>query len=285
LEIDFIDVRIRMPLNPKKCKSRQFIFHDANDRCEGGDSMIYELYYWPTIQGRGEFVRLALEEGAARYRDVAREHGKGAGVDAMMRGLNGHDNRKPPFAPPFLKADRLVIGQTANILQFLGPRHGIAPKTNAGRLWTHQLQLTIADFVAEIHDTHHPVASDLYYEDQKKEARRRAADFLHNRMPKFFGYFENILAKNTPGKFYMLGGTLTYVDLSIFQIVAGLSYAFPSAMHKAKRKYRRLSALHSRIEERPRIAEYLVSPRRIPFNNDGIFRYYPDLDVPRSGRS
>jgi glutathione S-transferase len=242
--------------------------------------MIYELYYWPNVQGRGEFVRLALEEGGARYRDVARESGKGAGMAAMMRLLNGRVAR-PPFAPPFLKAGRLLIGQTANILQFLGPRHGLAPKALAGRLWTHQLQLTIVDFLVEIHDSHHPVAGGLYYEDQRREARRRAADFVMNRLPKFLGYFETVLAQNASGKHYALGAHLTYVDLSLFQIVSGLNFAFPRAMAGARRKYPRLLALHSRIQDRPRIAAYLASPRRIAFNNEGIFRHYPELDAAR----
>jgi glutathione S-transferase len=242
--------------------------------------MVYELYYWPTIQGRGEFVRLAMEEGRAQYRDITRESGKGAGIQAMMRILNAGAEWRP-FAPPFLKAGRLLIGQTANILQFLGPRLGIVPRAQAGRLWAHELQLTIADFVVEIHDTHHPVAGSLYYEDQKKEARRRAADFLKNRVPKFLGYFEKMLAQNVAGKRYMLGAQLTYVDLSIFQIISGLNYAFPYAMANASRKYPRLLALHSRIQDRPRIAAYLASPRRIPFNNEGIFRHYPELDAVR----
>src|SRR5271168_774078 len=242
--------------------------------------MRYELYYWPSVQGRGEFVRLAMEEGGAPYRDVARESGKGAGVAAMMGILNGGAERTP-LAPPFLKAGRLLIGQTANILQYLGPRHGLAPKSEAGRLWTHQLQLTMVDFLVEIHDTHHPVAGSLYYEDQKTEARRRAADFVSHRMPKFLSYFENVLAQNATGKRYMLGAELTYVDLSMFQVIAGLGYAFPNAMVKAARNYPRLLALHSRIQERPRIAAYLASPRRIPFNNDGIFRHYPELDAAR----
>jgi glutathione S-transferase len=242
--------------------------------------MIYELYYWPSVQGRGEFVRLALEEGAAQYRDVARESGKGAGMAAMMRLLNGRVAR-PAFAPPFLKAGRLLIGQTANILQFLGARHGLAPKAAAGRLWAHQLQLTIVDFLVEIHDSHHPVAGSLYYEEQRREARRRAADFVINRLPKFLGYFEKVLAQNASGKRYALGAHLTYVDLSLFQIVAGLNFAFPRAMARATRKYPRLLALHSRIQDRPRIAAYLASPRRIPFNNEGIFRHYPELDAAR----
>ena len=242
--------------------------------------MIYELYYWPSVQGRGEFVRLALEEGGAQYRDVARESGKGAGMAAMMRLLNGRVAR-PPFAPPFLKAGRLLIGQTANILQFLGPRHGLAPKALAGRLWTHQLQLTIVDFLVEIHDSHHPVAGGLYYEDQRREARRRAADFVMNRLPKFLGYFETVLAQNASGKHYALGAHLTYVDLSLFQMVSGLNFAFPRAMAGARRKYPRLLALHSRIQDRPRIAAYLASPRRIAFNNEGIFRHYPELDAAR----
>jgi glutathione S-transferase len=242
--------------------------------------MKYELYYWPTIQGRGEFVRLALEEGGGPYRDVARESGRGAGVGALLRFLNALNLRRPPFAPPFLKAGRLIIGQTANILQFLGSRHALAPKDEAGRLWIHELQLTLADFLVEIHDTHHPVASGLYYEDQKKEARRRAADFLKNRAPKFLGYFEQVLAKNARSGRYMAGARLTYVDLSMFQIMAGLSYAFPHAMAKTARKYRLLWALHGRVRERPRIAAYLASPRRIPFNKEGIFRHYAELDAP-----
>jgi glutathione S-transferase len=245
---------------------------------------MYALYYWPTIQGRGEFIRLSLEEAKAPYRDVARESGRGAGVPALLHFLQGRGIARPPFAPPFLQAGRLTIGQTANILQFLGTRHALAPRTMRGRLWTHELQLTIADLVAEVHDTHHPVAVDLYYEDQMKEARRKAADFLKNRVPKYLGYFEKILAGNSRGSNYLLGAKLSYVDLSLFQIVAGLSYAFPNAMARTAPKYRRLFALHARIQERPRISAYLASPRRIAFNEDGIFRRYPELDAARRKR-
>jgi glutathione S-transferase len=240
--------------------------------------MMYELYYWPTIQGRGEFVRLALEEAAAPYRDVARESGRGAGVASLLHFLQGRAVERPPFAPPFLRAGRLIVGQTANILQFIGPRHTLTPNTQSGRMWVHELQLTISDLVAEVHDTHHPVAASRYYEDQKKEARLKAADFLKNRVPKYLGYFEKILASNRRGDRYLLGSKLTYADLSLFQIVAGLSYAFPTTMSAAARKFRRLFALHARIQERPRIAAYLASPRRIPFNEDGIFRHYPELE-------
>ncbi|MEP6883249.1 MAG: glutathione S-transferase [Gammaproteobacteria bacterium] len=245
--------------------------------------MLYELYYWPTIQGRGEFVRLLLEEAGAPYWDVARDSGSRAGVAALTRFLDGRNIQRPPFAPPFLKAGRRVIGQTANILQFLGPRHGLTPADEGGRLWTHELQLTFADFLAEIHDTHHPLGPNFYYEDQKKESRCRTADFLKNRLPKFLGYFEKVLAKNTPARQYLVGTKLTYADLSMFQIMAGLNYAFPRALAKAARvrEYRRLFALHKRVQERPRIAAYLASPRRIPFNNDGIFRHYPELDAGR----
>jgi glutathione S-transferase len=239
--------------------------------------MTYRLFYWPEIQGRGEFVRLALEESSADYVDVARESGKGLGVAALMRFLNARNSAHPPFAPPFLQAGRLVVGQTANILLFLGGRHGLAPKDEGGRLWAHELQLTIADFLVEIHDTHHPVASGLYYEDQKKEARRRSADFLENRLPKFFGYFERLLARQR-GQKYLAGTKLTYVDLSMFQIISGLSYAFPNAMARVARDYRRLFALHARVQERPRISAYLASGRRIPFNEQGIFRHYAALD-------
>ena len=237
--------------------------------------MRYEFYYWPSIQGRGEFVRLALEFANAEYVDIARESGPGMGVAAMMDLING-DNR-PPFAPPFLRAGKLLIGQSANILQYLGPRHGLAPKSEAGGLWAHQLQLTIADFVDEVHDTHHPIASSLYYHDQVPEAKRRTQHFLAERIPKYLGYFEGMLNSNGLG--YSIGRSLTYVDLSLFQIIAGLRYAFPKTMTKSERKYPRLIALHDRIAQRPSLASYLNSARRIPFNQNGVFRYYPELEA------
>jgi glutathione S-transferase len=237
--------------------------------------MRYELYYWPSIQGRGEFVRLALEDAEADYVDVAREP---KGMAAMMRFMESRSIKNPPFAPPFLKAGKLVIAQTANILFFLGPRLGLAPKNEPGRLWAHQLQLTIADWVAEAHDTHHPISGSLYYEDQKREAKRRAADFTAERMPKFFGYFEGILQRNSKGNGFLLGRQFSYVDLSLFQMIEGLGYAFPKAMKKLEKKYRRALALRDRVAARPRIARYLDSPRRISFNQEGIFRYYLELE-------
>jgi glutathione S-transferase len=240
--------------------------------------MRYELYYWPTIQGRGEFVRLALEEGAADYVDVARSTKRGMGVPALMRLMESPDAQHPPFAPPFLKAGSLLIGQTANILLYLGPRLGLAPIGEAKRLWAHQVQLTIADLINEVHDTHHPIASGLYYRDQKPEARRRAADFIRTRLPKFLGYFEGVLERNARRGGYLIGARLSYVDLSAFQVIAGMRYAFPHAMNRLERKHPALIALHDRVAARPRIAAYLASERRIPFNDEGIFRHYPELD-------
>ena len=244
--------------------------------------MLYELYYWPTIQGRGEFVRLALEEAGAPYVDVARgSKREGAGVAAMLRLLNGKTVERPPFAPPFLRAGKLIIGQTANILLFLGDRLGLAPRTEAGRLWAYQLQLTISDLVTEVHDTHHPIAGSLYYEDQRVEARRRAADFLTTRAPKFLGYFERVLERNPAGDAHLAGARVSYPDLSLFQVVAGLRYAFPRAMTRLERVVPRVVALHNRVAERPRIAAYLASPRRLAFSEEGIFRHYDELDAKR----
>ena len=236
--------------------------------------MRYALYYWPGIQGRGEFIRLALEEAGADYVDVARRPG---GMAAMMRLMESRAVRRPPLAPPFLAAGRQVIAQTANILHYLGPRLGLAPRAEGHRLWAHQLQLTIVDLLDEVHDTHHPIASSLYYEDQKPAAKRRAADFIRNRLPRYLGYFETVLARNRPGR-HMVGGRPSYVDLSIFQIVDGLRYAFPRAMARREFRYPLLVALRDRVAARPRIAAYLASERRIRFNESGIFRRYPELD-------
>jgi len=234
--------------------------------------MRYELYYWPSIQGRGEYVRLALEEAGAGYIDVARERGTAAMMRMMEKGSG-----TPPFAPPFLKAGKVVIGQTANILLYLGARHSLAPKTEAGQLWVHQLQLTITDFVVEVHDTHHPIGPSLYYEDQKREAKKRTREFWDERVPKYLGYFEDLL-KASSGH-YVTGRKLTYVDLSLFQLVEGLRYAFPKRMKAFERKIPQLCELHDRVAARPNIRAYLASERRIAFNADGIFRHYKELDA------
>lgn len=234
--------------------------------------MRYELYYWPMIQGRGEYIRLALEDAGADYVDAARRGSGESRMIAMMKGRGA----TPPFAPPFLKAGKLVIGQTANILLYLGPRHGLAPKAEAQRLWVHQLQLTIADFVDEVHDTHHPLGTSLYYEDQRPAAKRRSSEFWSDRVPKFLGYFERLIGAS--GGPYLNGRRLCYADLSLFQIVEGLRYAFPNNMKRFERKVPHLIDLRDRVAARPNIKAYLASDRRIPFNEDGIFRRYPALD-------
>jgi len=233
--------------------------------------MRYQLYYWTGIQGRGEFVRLALEDAGADYVDVARE----AGDEALQPFLEGTQAGARPFAPPFLKAGRLVIAQVANILHFLGPRLGLVPEAESRQLEALQLQLTIADLVTEIHDSHHPIASADYYEDQQDAARRRAADLRRNRLPKFLGHFEQVLAQ--AGGRHVLRSH-SYVDLSLFQIVRGLDYAYPQAMDALAPEIPHLRALEARIAERPNIAAYLASERRLPFNTQGIFRHYPQLD-------
>lgn len=234
--------------------------------------MRYQLFYWPEIQGRGEFVRLALEDAGAAYDDVARKAG---GMDRMFAMMSGRD-KHPPFAPPFLKAGKLVIAQVASILFFLGPRLKLSPRDEAGRLWLHQLQLTVTDFVKEIHDTHHPVSSGLYYEDQKPEAKRYTGNFLDERAPKYLGYFESVLKKS--GGPYLLGRKATYIDLSMFQLIEGLRYAFPKAANVFERDVPGLIFIRDKVASRPGIKAYLASPRRIAFNEMGIFRRYPELD-------
>jgi glutathione S-transferase len=234
--------------------------------------MPYQLFYWPEIQGRGEFVRLALEDAGADYADVARQPG---GMQRMLAMMDG-DEKWPPFAPPFLKSGRIVVAQVANILFYLGPQLKLAPSDEAGRLWLHQLQLTVTDFVKEIHDTHHPLGSSLYYEDAKPEAKRYSETFLRERAPKYLGYFETCFARG--GGPWLLGRRFTYADLSMFQLIEGLRYAFPKATRRIERKLPGLAGIRDRVAGRRRIAAYLRSDRRIPFNESGIFRRYPELD-------
>ena len=242
--------------------------------------MAYELHYWPTIQGRGEFVRLALEAAGAAYVDVARgAEDSGQGLPAMQRQLQDPGLAHPPFAPPFLKDGAVVIGQTAAILQYLAPTLRLVARNEQARLWTQQIQLTIADLVTEAHDTHHPVASELHYEEQKPEALRRAEAFCRARMPKFVQWFERILARNPAGPRHLVGGKLSYADLSLFQLVEGLRYAFPKAAGRALAEAPAVVRLHDRVAALPKVAAYLRSDRRLPFNQEGIFRRYPELDA------
>lgn len=236
--------------------------------------MAYELYYWPMIQGRGEFVRLALAEAGAEYVDVARRSRNG--IQAMRKAMDNRRLPVPPFAPPFLKAGNQIIGHTANILFYLGGKHRLAPKAEAGKLAVHGMQLTITDFVSEVHDTHHPLGPTLYYEEQRPAAKRRTDEFWKLRVPKFLGYFEEVV-KRSGGPFVM-GRTLTYVDLSLFQLIEGLRYAFPKRMKRFEKAIPRLLALRDRVAARPRIKAYLSSNKRIPFNEQGIFRRYKTLD-------
>jgi glutathione S-transferase len=238
--------------------------------------MAYELYYWPTIQGRGEFVRLALEQAGAAYVDVARERGVGPLLELLADTSAGH----PPFAAPILRDGQALVAQTSAILLYLGPRLGLAPADEAGRLWAHQIQLTLADLVDEAHDSHHPLGAHLYYEDQKPEAARRAEAFRRARIPRFLGWLETILTRNRSGAGWLAGDALSYADLSAFQAVEGLSYAFPRAAAAALVAAPRVAALAEQVRRLPNIAAYLASERRIPFNEEGVFRRYPELDEP-----
>jgi len=246
----------------------------------------YELYYWPGLQGRGEFVRLALEEAGADYVDVGRlPRSKGGGVEALLKVLRGDLGPHIPFAPPVLRSGDIVVAHTAAILHFLGPRLGLVPRDTSAWLWAHQLQLTITDLVAEAHDVHHPISVELYYQQQKKEAHRAARHFRKERIPKFLGYFERVIERS--GGPWALGEAFTYVDLSLFQVMQALRYAFPRTMKGLEPRLGRLRAVTDAVRQRPRIAAYLASPRRLAFNTEGVFRHYPELeaDVPAKRRS
>ena len=234
--------------------------------------MTYELYYWPEIQGRGEFVRLVLEDADAEYVDVAREPGGDERLEAVLAGE--HDGVLP-FALPVLYAGPIVVAQTVAITRFLGERHGLAPDDEAGRMAALTIGLTIADLVTEAHDTHHPITVEDRYEAQKAAARQRAAAFRGTRLAKFLGYLERNLERNGE---VLVGSAVSYADLAAFQVVEGLSYAFPRAMARVRDDIPRLLALRDRVAQRPRLLHYLTSPRRLPFNEMGIFRHYPELD-------
>ena len=242
--------------------------------------MLYKLYYWPSIQGRGEFIRLAMKEADVQYVDVARlPENEGGGRPAILNIINNESANYPVYAPPILTVGKKILSQTSNILMFLGSHHKLAPKNEDARMWTHQLQLVINDFLVEVHDVHHPLAKSLYYEEQENEALRRSMDFVSSRLPKFLDYMELVLNRNSSGPSYLVGARITYADLSLFQIIEGLRYAFPNTLKKIEVNYPNIVTIHSHVLKRPRISRYLNSSSRIPFNQHGIFRYYKELDA------
>ena len=231
----------------------------------------FRLYYWPTIQGRGEFPRLVLEDAGADYVDVARlDEAEGGGEPAIMDLLQRGDVGTPLFAPPILQHGALFVSQTAAICIYLGDVLGLSPRDESGRWRAAHLQITMADFVAEIHDTHHPIAGEMYYEEQKPEALRRARHFSSERLPKFLTYFERVLEANADSGGWLVGSGCSHADLSLFQIVEGLGYAFPNALRRVAAECPRTRELRDRVAERPGIVAYLESERRIPFNQHGV---------------
>lgn len=239
--------------------------------------MAYELHYWPTIPGRGEFVRLALEASGTPYLDMARTD-EGAGLERSRKLMNDRRLAHPPFAMPFLKDGDIVVAQVAAILQYLAPTLKLVARNEQARIWTHQIQLTLADLVAEVHATHHPLSSGLTYGEQRDAAAHAARAFCGERLPKYLGWLESVVARNPGGQRYLVGGKLSYADLSLFQVIEGLAYAFPRASASVFRRTPHLLKIRDRVASLPRVAAYVRSERRLPFNEDGIFRHYPELD-------
>ncbi|PRP93546.1 glutathione S-transferase [Enhygromyxa salina] len=253
----------------------------SSDQASDSLAQPYQLYYWPFLPGRGEFVRLVLEQAGVAYDDVARRSKQdGGGPSAVVEQLRVAGPGLRVLAPPVLVHGEVRLAQMPNICAYLGERHGLAPVEPAGRAEAMQLQLTITDLVAEAHDTHHPVAKGAYYEDQKPEALRYARGFVDQRIGKFLRYFEAVLQANAGGGGRcLIGDALSYVDLSMNQLLRGLDYAFPRAFASVTATTPGLLALRDHVDALPNIAAYRASTRCLPFNESGIFRRYPELDL------
>ena len=215
----------------------------------------------------------------------------------------GEGGNPPSLAPPILRHGDLLINQLPNILLYLGPQLGLAPYWDEdpnGIYYINELALTASDGLSnEAHDTHHPIAAGAYYEDQKEEAKKKAKDYIKNRLPKFVGYFERVLkSEASKGGEWLYGGKLTYADLVLFHTVDGVSFAFPKALEKMKKsgEYDGVFNLIERIRSRDNIKKYLESDRRQKYSK-GIYRkssliyivswercltlpgHYPELDA------
>ncbi|UKZ79166.1 hypothetical protein TrVFT333_006916 [Trichoderma virens FT-333] len=225
----------------------------------------YELIYWPGIPGRGEVVRLLFEDAGVAYIDTAKGDNAVPTTLSYMDSSNLGDEKNPPvFAPPVLKHGELVINQLSNILLYLAPKLGLGPASGDGVYHLNSIALTILDgLCVEVHDTHHPIATHKYYEDQKEEAKLRAKAFREERLPKYLTYVQRLLDAKTSGE-----GCLD-----------GTKFAFPQTVEKLKKsgKYDGVFKLYDAVKERPNIKAYLESDKRIDYS-DGIWRHYPELE-------
>lgn len=257
----------------------------AAKRQKSSKDVPYELIYWPGIPGRGEHIRLALEEAGATYTDSAHQKD---GINSVLSQIDaknlGDASNPPPLAPPILKHGDLLISQTSNILMYLAPRLGLVPSAEEDEDAIYKinaLALTALDGLSnEPHDCHHPVATSLYYEDQKTESKRKSQDYIANRLPKFLGYFERVLqGEASKGGKWLYGGNFTYADLVLYQCLDGVKFAFPNATKRIEKegKFGKVFELHRAVQERPKIKEYLASERRQKYSQ-GIYRHYPELD-------
>ena len=258
----------------------------ASKRQKTDAEEVYHLIYWPGIPGRGEHVRLALEQAGAEYTDTAHvEDGIKTVSSQISKENKGDSINPPPLAPPILKHGEYTISQTPNILLYLGTKLGLAPTTEedpVGIYHVNELTLTALDGLSnEPHDVHHPIAVAEYYENQKEEAAKKAKDYRENRLPKFFEYFERVLSGDaSKGGEYLYGGQLTYADLVLFQTVDGVSFAFPRRVGSLKKSgdYDKVFALYDRVKALEKIKAYLESDRSQEYSM-GIYRHYPELDA------
>jgi len=241
-------------------------------------SPTYRLYYWPNLPGRGEFIRLVLEQAGAKYVDIARQpEAEGGGMPPLMALRYGQGEGQPAYAPPVLRAGDFWLAQTPAICDYLAAIHRLVPTEPQGRARALQVFLTIFDVLGEVHDTHHPISKARFYEDQKQAAKQNATSFLQDRLPNHMAYFDRVLSQ--AGGAYLLGHTLTYVDLAMYQLLLGLKHAFPKGASQVLTQTPGLSALFDKVAAQPRVAAFKASDRSVAFSNDGIFRNYPELDL------
>lgn len=237
--------------------------------------MSYQLWYWPDIPGRGEFIRLPMEAAGIAYSEPARTAADGlAAVAAYLETLD----QQPAFAVPLLDTGSEQIAQTPNILAFLGEEHGIGPAGAAQRRYLNQLQIDMADFAEEMHSTHHPVSAYLYYEDQKAEAARVAEAFRTDRVGKYLAHFER--AARTSDGDWLVGDEWSCGDTSMAQLLDGLCYAFPRRMAILAPEFRKLQTIRRKISALAGIVSYRQSSRWQAFNQEGLLRHYPEHDAP-----
>jgi len=231
---------------------------------------MWQILYWPAKDadgkvaagaGRAEYLRVLFEEAGVPYQDVT------AGLRAFFW-QNLEAQPYPALAPPAIRKNNFILGQTAVCAKRLAMEFGFYPTDEDDAAHAEQIVTTVHEYIAEGRSAFHPVKNTMSYHDQKEEAKPYIAAFKADRLPRYMTNFERFLKANRGGGGFFVGDSLSYVDLQVMVMLQVTRSQFPDAWEALDAKL--LKDHLAQMEARPRIKAYLLSDRKQPFAGDSM---------------